>query len=202
MVRCSRRLDRRRIPALGNHSGLGSCRRLMVAVADWPSDRPVARYFRMQQGRRYCPEIGAGWLFWRGRMGEGDCRESYSPRACFYPRGIGGCHLPHGSRIRRSLRGRRRRILPQTHNPWLCSLIAGGCASSPGAPPDIAAGSTVLSGVGTPVHPMMALGASASQCCKRSRPRLARSNRARGMTVASTRQRYHCGVRVIHYTGM
>jgi alpha-glucosidase len=35
----------------------------------------------------------------------------------------------------------------------LCSLIAGGCASSPGAPPDIAAGSTVLSGVGTPSTP-------------------------------------------------
>jgi hypothetical protein len=117
MVRCSRQLDRRRTPALGDHRGLGSCRRLMVAVADWPSDRPVARSFRMQQGRRYCREIGASWLFWRGRMGEGDCREGYSPRACFYPRGIGGCHLPHGSRIRRSLRGRRRRILPQTHNP-------------------------------------------------------------------------------------
>src|SRR5512132_2183484 len=37
---------------------------------------------------------------------------------------------------------------------------------------------------------MMALGASASQCCKRSRPRLARSNSAGGMAVASSRQRY------------
>src|SRR5512133_515759 len=36
---------------------------------------------------------------------------------------------------------------------WLCSLIAVGCASSPGAPPDIAVGSTVLSGVGTPSTP-------------------------------------------------
>jgi hypothetical protein len=34
-----------------------------------------------------------------------------------------------------------------------CSLIAGGCASSPGAPTDTAAGSTVLSGVGTPSTP-------------------------------------------------
>ena len=38
---------------------------------------------------------------------------------------------------------------------------------------------------------MMALGASASQYCKRSRPRLARSNRARGMAAASSRQRYY-----------
>ena len=39
------------------------------------------------------------------------------------------------------------------HHLGHCSLIAGGRASSPGAPPDIAAGSTVLSGVGTSSTP-------------------------------------------------
>ena len=61
---------------------------------------------------------------------------------------------PSGSASRKSKAGRARRLpISGSQAGRLCSLIAGGCASSPGAPPDIAAGSTVLSGVGTPVQP-------------------------------------------------
>jgi hypothetical protein len=53
-----------------------------------------------------------------------------------------GCSQPHWPRFEHPMHDIIRR-----------SLIAGGCASSPGAPTDIAAGSTVLSGVGTPSTP-------------------------------------------------